>query len=401
MLANMWRGVDATGYFTPELGINRSCDRVDDFFAKNEMVGSKLFIGHVRKSTYATSDKKAHPFDIDNIIGVHNGTLTSFYQLKNVKYPQLEMATNYIDSEFLLGALNYDYEILKQYDGAAALVWYDKRHPNILNFYHDDQRPLFRGKKNGGMFLSSTEESLKIIECTNIKKVNENVVYAADYAHIIQSQCRKIKRQPWKPEVIKSTTYNTSRQGTSDKIILNSKDLDLIFNMDKFIKDFNNWCIFESKKSIFSGIADETTYIGSYMIKIRRMPGTNNWICFSPSTATYEIVNNGALEDLPLVKDQYCYLMDNDGWDIQSNKVVFIEDIIDNTDGKVYICDVYDYLEETVGDDTLYTIDSNGKRKKFLGIQILPIFNQDEIVQFKANFVEDQSISTISEDETK
>lgn len=382
MLANMWRGTDATGYFTPELGINRSCDRVDDFFAKNEIVGTKLFIGHVRKSTYITSDKKAHPFDIDNIIGVHNGTLTSYLALEGSKYGDLELPKNHIDSEFLLGALNQDCEILKSYDGAAALVWYDKRHPNILNFYHDSLRPLFRGKKNGGMFLSSTEESLKIIGCINIKKVNECVVYAADFHHIILSQCRQIKRSPWKPEPsTRVIGYNQP-----NKTLLQQKDLIEIFDMDRFIKKFNNWCIFDPKKSIFSGISDESVYVGQYVIKIKRLPDTKNWICFSPSTATYEIVNIDALEAIPLLKDTYCYLMDNSNWDIEPNKVAFVEDVIENNEGRVYIVNVYDFHEEKVGENTEYIISSNGEREEFLGIQLLPIFDQDEICKFKTNF---------------
>ena len=45
----------------------------------NTVTSGKCFIGHHRHATSGSIDKEsAHPFDLDNIVGCHNGTLADY-----------------------------------------------------------------------------------------------------------------------------------------------------------------------------------------------------------------------------------------------------------------------------------------------------------------------------------
>jgi predicted glutamine amidotransferase len=182
MLSNMKRGEHASGmYFGTE--VIKDSDIVDIFLSKNQIESSSLFIGHVRQATIGLKIKKnAHPFEHDNLVGAHNGTLTGWYALANkMKIPT---TTIDVDSDFLIKALDVNhfaeenkYDVLEQFEGAAALLWAGKTDLHTLYVFRNEDRPLFYGTREEGMYFSSTEESLKIINATNITSLPINKVF--------------------------------------------------------------------------------------------------------------------------------------------------------------------------------------------------------------------------------
>lgn len=142
------RGLDATGVFSvrsnndvdwikmvgpPESLFDRkSYDTVVKGFPK-------VLAGHCRHKTFGdNSNDNAHPYEFDNVIGMHNGTLKSFYQMEGWE-------SGRTDSYALYHEINEGgAEIIEKLDsdGAWALVFWDKVQ-NRLNFIRNDQRPLW------------------------------------------------------------------------------------------------------------------------------------------------------------------------------------------------------------------------------------------------------------------
>lgn len=101
---------------------------------------NKAIIGHNRAPTVgANSDKNAHPFQVEHVTGVHNGTIpdVSLRDLPNSKYYGT-------DSEQLYNNIaEYGVEDTFQHLwGAWAMVWFDKDE-NKLFALRNNQRPLF------------------------------------------------------------------------------------------------------------------------------------------------------------------------------------------------------------------------------------------------------------------
>ena len=115
---------------------------------------NKVLIGHNRYATTGAVNKKnAHPFQIDNIVGAHNGTLTNKYQL-------LDGFTFDVDSEALYNHMEKKglESLLKTMSGAWALVWWDQR-DSTLNFLRNKERPLYVASlKAGGVIFWASEK---------------------------------------------------------------------------------------------------------------------------------------------------------------------------------------------------------------------------------------------------
>lgn len=180
------RGKDSTGIFTPELGVVKSAETASKFLEAmyngnidfTKIDEASIFIGHVRQKTHG--EKKAanaHPFKYNNIVGAHNGVLTNHVKL----IPANEFPIDYpVDSMVIFSRLQKDnnYKVLSEMLGAAAIIFYNYNEPNLLYAYRNEDRPLWYGYVDGeGLYLGSTEESLKIIDCRDIKEIKPNILY--------------------------------------------------------------------------------------------------------------------------------------------------------------------------------------------------------------------------------
>jgi hypothetical protein len=162
------RGVHSTGVFAvPKLS------KVDEFLVyKKAIPGSdfiqmpivrnllmdvnkyRFIVGHHRQATVGSvSSANAHPFQVDNITLVHNGTLTSTHDLGVDNH--LSIA---VDSEIIAHAINkHGHEAaLPRLQGAFALVWHNAEE-DALYLYRNDQRPLHWGfsKESNSAFIAS------------------------------------------------------------------------------------------------------------------------------------------------------------------------------------------------------------------------------------------------------
>ncbi len=99
---------------------------------------NRVVIGHNRWATVGgVSKNTAHPFEFSNLVGAHNGTLTTKYRLEDhADFPVDSQALfHHINKKGVKDALNY-------MAGAWALTWWDKENETI-NFLRNKERPLF------------------------------------------------------------------------------------------------------------------------------------------------------------------------------------------------------------------------------------------------------------------
>ena len=195
MLANMTRGVHSTGMFN-DGKITKEAVYAIDFLASNEIKPGKIFIGHDRAATIGnkTDNKNAHPFQFGTIVGVHNGTLKNHWQMVRSKVKGKTIADFNVDSEVLIYLIDQEKEnlsVLQDFEGAAALVWHDTDHPNRLYVFRNNERPLFRGYTDEGIYISSIENSLEMIGCKSIQEFKENYLYTLEDGKITSTKRKR------------------------------------------------------------------------------------------------------------------------------------------------------------------------------------------------------------------
>lgn len=149
LVACQVRGRDATGAIS--IGMDNSVgwaktvgtpDRLFEMksFDRNvDRFNAKILIGHCRAKTIGENvHQNAHPFDHENVIGVHNGTLGHGWRMDRSAHGY------HVDSDWLLSQISERgvEAIIPEVRGAYALVWWDRRN-NTLNFLRNDERPLY------------------------------------------------------------------------------------------------------------------------------------------------------------------------------------------------------------------------------------------------------------------
>lgn len=204
---NESRGKDSVGFYNEkddvpfEKRLYKKMGRASSELIPNyRWKETNLFLGHVRAATKGIVNiENCHPFLFDNIIGCHNGTLNNWGILKK-EYNLSEKVD--MDSKVFFEYLNTydDYKILEEFDGAANVLWVDKRQPKKLFVFKHSERTLFRGiietEEGKIMYISSVETGLEAIGCKNIKTFKDQYLYEIEDGVIIKTI--KIKASPRK-----------------------------------------------------------------------------------------------------------------------------------------------------------------------------------------------------------
>ena len=164
MIVGSLRGIDGTGMavidknFSPctlKIGDNPYSLIHDEAFgsaiAKPFEDDGRAFFGHNRYATKGeVSTENAHPFMIDHITLVHNGTINF----------GLDVPKGKVDSMALTQRLATDgIKVFSEIDGAWTCVWYDSIEKSI-NFLCNGERPLHIVENFNGIYWASEEKML-------------------------------------------------------------------------------------------------------------------------------------------------------------------------------------------------------------------------------------------------
>jgi hypothetical protein len=184
---NQERGKDSLGFYTRELGVVKKLGLPENIMSNKEfkIEGKGMFIGHVRAATSgAKTEKNSHPFEHGNIVLVMNGTLTNHWDL--CRENDLKPVDFDVDSDVLTALINkYQSKTpLTKIKGGCAIVYTDKN-TGKMYCYRNSDRPLYRGKFEDSMYISSTDISLKLIGCTDVKEFKENFLYEIEDGHVV------------------------------------------------------------------------------------------------------------------------------------------------------------------------------------------------------------------------
>lgn len=117
-------------------------------------LGDLFAVGHNRHATVGNhTTPNTHPFEFGHIVGVHNGSLTTYKSL-------CPAGTEHeVDSAYIFDALSRTddaKEVLEKIDGAFALVWYDAKKKRVF-FARNSQRPLGMRKTAAGNIIFASE----------------------------------------------------------------------------------------------------------------------------------------------------------------------------------------------------------------------------------------------------
>ena len=178
---------DGTGFWSPKNKVVKSSIPPIDFFINRNIIEDSIFIGHVRKSTDRL-DVNTHPFEYEDIVGCHNGTVTNKDDLCRKR--NLTPFNYTIDSKVLIACINNDHNdnVLAEYEGTATVLYNNKKNKDTLVLFVDEEKEIFFGFiKNQGMYISSSEKALKCIGCEDVSKFDSNNIHSIKYGIIEKS----------------------------------------------------------------------------------------------------------------------------------------------------------------------------------------------------------------------
>lgn len=143
--------------------------------------GRRVLMGHNRFATVGGINKwNAHPFDTNDVVGAHNGTIRNLHVLKH-------RALYDTDSEALLDEIGEDgiENVLPKVEGAWALTFFDKD-TNKLCFIRNKERPLYYAfsENRRQMFWASEAIMLRFVFVRHGIKTGEITQFPEDQLHV-------------------------------------------------------------------------------------------------------------------------------------------------------------------------------------------------------------------------
>lgn len=168
LIADQFRGADSTG-----IAVIRRSERQKPALVFKRGVNASEFIefrqfadlmrpfdqyqyviGHNRAATRErVNNQNAHPFQVENITLVHNGTIYNQNELNVQDLVPAPVDSAYIAASFVKNGVK---ETLEKLNGGFALVWHDAT-DGTLNFARNEAKPLYMGylKEENSMFWAS------------------------------------------------------------------------------------------------------------------------------------------------------------------------------------------------------------------------------------------------------
>jgi hypothetical protein len=171
--ANTVRGFDGTGLFTVPAAKGGSAEYMKIVDTGGNLMGSKsewikmcddtrFAVGHNRAATSGDINEECtHPFVTENVIGVHNGTISGWKTMFTGVKASMDSEAVYEKLSSVGEDTDSITEVLSSIShGAYTLVWYDMR-SDKLHIARNEQRPLNFALTNGAMYFAS---ELKMLE---------------------------------------------------------------------------------------------------------------------------------------------------------------------------------------------------------------------------------------------
>lgn len=277
-IANEERGTDSCGisigYSYWKHGIDKLSKARDFLFTINKELKSldlknKPVIFHTRKSTRGSwTTQNAHPFkynygDGQQLTLAHNGSITNEWSLFNeyvkphnegVKY------SDYIDSRVLAHGFasafsHHEFtrilDMLKKYEGAAALLFYTNHHYYVWRGAASDtfERPMYYIETEEGWYFHSIPTVLALLTSfEEVQEVPNNTLLTFTQNGIVDSVVvPRVKPAVvkttysyddyYKPTVVKTETFSPVKLNVLGKYIQNGREL------NKYIDTVGNFCL--------------------------------------------------------------------------------------------------------------------------------------------------------------
>ena len=239
------RGKDSSGFLEYD-GFKYSIKRYDKDLKKsikNINKKSKIIIGHSRLVTNSMNDNQ--PVFKHNISVIHNGIIVNFEKLfKEFKFKK----DLKIDTEIIVELINFFLNqsndlkyvvnsVLSVIEGSASCVAHLVKLGKLILFSNNGS--LYWGKKNKNYYISSEFFSLKKINCNEIKKVNNLVIFdvpLTEYEIFVKDY--KIQRKNLVPDISisrineKLLNYKINKTKRCTKCILPTNFPFIIFDND-------------------------------------------------------------------------------------------------------------------------------------------------------------------------